>query len=329
MENLFSVLQELYNVNISSSQRVTKGFLSENFFLSDGDRLYFLKKYRFDSRIRIEEIHEAKTYFSDRGIPVILPLTTKGSDTFFLHDGAYYALFPFVVGKEYERESLSEKATASLGEMLGHVHLAGRNAPLLIERHFTHKVGRNTEMVGRADNLLSIILRKGELDDFDRLAVESIQAKKKYLLSGEGQNINPLLKNDHLIHGDYLNHNVFFDDTDNVSFVFDFEKVTMAPRVFELLRSMVYSFFNDVKVGEALTQARVYVDAYRKVYPLSNEELAQGLHLFRTQLLSSFWVEEEHYIKGNRRVDLFLASGQVHQTFFTDYFDEITRFLTK
>ena len=117
MENLISEINSLYSLQLHSPEKVNKGFLSEN-HIFQGDNKYFLKRYRFDKQDRIEEIHSAKRYFADGGIPVILPITnTKGNTLFFFENG-YFALFPFVSDIQLERGYLTDTAVISFGEML-------------------------------------------------------------------------------------------------------------------------------------------------------------------------------------------------------------------
>lgn len=122
MENLISKINHLYGLQLHSSEKVTKGFLSENHILLSDNNKYFLKKYRFDRQERIEEIHSAKKYFADGGIPVILPITNTEGNTFFLFENGYFALFPFVSGIQLERGTLTDTAIISLGKMLGKIH---------------------------------------------------------------------------------------------------------------------------------------------------------------------------------------------------------------
>lgn len=136
MEQILLKLNQLYGINVSSFKKVEKGFLSDNYFLSDGIKNFFLKKYRFDNSNRIAEVHFSKKYFADGGIPVILPISLLDGKTFFECDTAYYALFPFVEGRHFERGDLSESAIISLGQMLGKIHLLGKESKLVIDDRF-------------------------------------------------------------------------------------------------------------------------------------------------------------------------------------------------
>ena len=77
------------------------------------------------------------------------------------------------------------------------------------------------------------------------MALEDIKIRK-FLVESNSINFEDLeLKNDHLIQGDYHTGNLFFDNYNHVSSVFDFEKARYAPRVFELVRSLIHIFFHN------------------------------------------------------------------------------------
>ena len=51
--------------------------MSENYKISTKDKDYFLKKYRFNDKEKIQEVHSSKKYFCEGGIPVIMPIETE------------------------------------------------------------------------------------------------------------------------------------------------------------------------------------------------------------------------------------------------------------
>ncbi len=75
---LLQKIKRIYGFTISASEKVTKGYLSENFILYEGTLRFFLKKYRFSDPQRVREVHSAKHYFAEGGIPVILPVPIPG-----------------------------------------------------------------------------------------------------------------------------------------------------------------------------------------------------------------------------------------------------------
>lgn len=326
MEILLKINQ-LYGINVSSSEKVEKGFFSDNYFLSDGIKKFFLKKYRFDNSNRIAEVHASKKYFADGGIPIILPVTLLNGKTFFEYEASYYALFPFVDGKHIESGELTENAIVSLGQMLGKIHLLGKESKLVINDTF--KIENEEKTFKKIEDILVKIAEVKSPSDFDKIALENVQMKKKLLLENTMTFDNLGLSCDHLIHGDYLDHNVFFDEEDRVKWVFDLEKTNYSPRTYELFRSMVYGLLSADVTDIDLENARKYIDAYSSVYPISKDEIRRGLQLYFVKTIHLFWVESEHYLKGNARVDHFLFDDHHRIRYLSENLDVLIETLTK
>jgi Ser/Thr protein kinase RdoA (MazF antagonist) len=208
MNNLLFRINELCGLNVNSFEKVIKGSLSENYVLTDGQNKYFLKKYRFDNAERIEEIHTAKKYFSDGGIPVILPIQNKEKKTYFFYNSGYYSLFPFVFDRQLEHGELTEKAIISLGKMLGQIHLLGKQAKLLNGEQF--KIWDKKKSLEKIEAIKTEIEKKKTRSDFDKMALENLMTKEDLIIKNHLEYSDVNLPSDHLIHGDYLDHNVFF-----------------------------------------------------------------------------------------------------------------------
>lgn len=327
MDQILLKINQLYGIDVSSSEKVSKGFLSDNYFLSGGVKKFFLKKYRFDNSDRIAEVHASKKYFANGGIPVILPISLLNGNTFFEYDAAYYALFPFVEGKHLERGNLTETSIISLGKMLGKIHLLGRESKLAISDRF--KIENEEKTSKKIEDILIKIKGINIQSDFDKVALENIQMKKELLLKNTINFESLGLSCDHLIHGDYLDQNVFFDEGDNVKWVFDLEKTNYSPRTYEILRSMVYGLLSADVTKTDLENARKYIDAYSSVYPISKDEIKTGLQLYLIKAIHGFWVEGEHYLKGNTRVDHFLFDDHKRIKYLSENLDPLVDALTK
>lgn len=320
MDALLVHINKLYGLELLSYEKVVRGFLSENHVLIQKDKKFFLKRYRFEEKDRIEEIHLSKKYFAKGGVPVILPLTNRNQETFFFFDGGYFALFPFVHGRQLERGSLTNAAAKSLGEMLGKIHLLGKEARLPIKERF--KPWNKKKILEKISTIELQIKKIKNLNNFDRLALKNVELKKNLVLANSTTYEDLDLPSNHLIHSDYLEQNVFFDDSDNVSHVFDFEKTDYSPRMYELFRSIMYSFFHkDFSEGN-FKKAKLFLNSYLKVYPTSKNELKKGLKLFYLKSIHAAWVEGEHYLKGNTRVDDFLEQDFYRINYLSKHFQE-------
>jgi Ser/Thr protein kinase RdoA (MazF antagonist) len=321
--NLKERIEKLFGLaEISYSEKVDKGFLSENTKLMTSDnKAYFLKKYRFDNEKRIKEIHAAKKYFSDGGVPVIMPVHTRQMQTYFTYNDSYFALFPFVSGLQPERGTLSKAMIVSLGNMLGKIHLLGKESLLEIDDHFT--LSNKEEALETARNIEAKLNEIKDKNDFDLLTQEVVTFKKELIEKNDISFEDLNLRSDHLIHGDYLDHNVFFDEHGGVKYVFDFEKTSYEPRTQELFRSATYSFLNTDFDETSIANIRLYIKSYLEVYPIGTEELKNGLLAHFIKSAYGFWVEKEHYLKGNSRVDLFLELNFKRLKFMSERLNDL------
>lgn len=291
---------------ISSAEPVEKGVLSQNWFVTTSSGDFFLKRYRFEDEDRIKEIHAAKHLFFDAGIPVILPIRTTSGRSYAIIESRYYALFPRISGRQLERGTLTDAAIASMGKMLGRIHLAGKNSSLSVEKDMF----RSWDAANFEEKAHAYLVRLAAIENptpFDLLSMEDLQMKLA-LIERTGTSYESLdLQSDHLIHGDYLDHNLFFDTKDEVCHVFDFEKSQYAPRAFELVRSLVYSILDGEYDEHAVERGRMYIAAYREVYPISFEDFSMGMELFYQKSLRNIWIQKEYYDLKNERPAQFLV----------------------
>jgi len=320
MKDLIAKINKLYGLKIQSFEKVAKGALSDNYTLIQDNNKYFLKKYRFDNKERIEEVHLSKKYFLDGGIPVVFPIINKEGETYFFFDNAYYALFPFVTNKQFERGTLSKKAIVSLGEMLGRIHLLGKKSKLPINDFF--KEWNKEKALQKISNIEKEINKKTTLTKFDHLAIKNLKMKKDLINENLLTFVDINLANDHLTHGDYLDHNVFFDKNDQVSEVFDFEKTDYSPRMYELFRSLMLTFFNDKFAKENIDNAKLFLNTYLNIYPTSRDELSKGLKLYYLKSIHGIWIESEHFLNNNSRVDEFLKTDNMRIKYLSNHYLE-------
>lgn len=327
-DSLLAVLADLYQLaNVSNFERVATGALSDNYVLTTTDgRKVFLKKYRFDTEQKIKEIHLAKQYFSDGSIPVILPLCTRTQSTFFFHNTSYYALFSFIGGRHLERGALTTSAIISMGKMLAKIHIRGRDSTLEIGNKFNP--WNKEAFLAKANAVLEKIPQGKGASDFDILALQNVRLKVK-LASQNSTSFESLqLPSDHLLHGDYLDHNVFFDASDNVEYVFDFEKTQYGPRSYELFRSLMYSLLSNGTADSSIERSKVYLSAYLESYPMSVDEIERGLKAYYLKSIHSIWTEHEHYVLGNTRPDRFLAADFERVSFLSNNLDRLCSIFT-
>jgi len=327
--DLTILIQKLYGFasQVLIVKKVTDGYLSENHIIMTGRTKYFLKKYRFSERERIEEIHRAKAFFSEKGIPVILPISAQ-EGPFFEWKGHFYTLFPFVEGNKYRRLELTAKALEETALLLARIHTFGKTAPseIVKERLVTWN---KKDFLLRASNLLVLIDGKETRSDFDIMAKRLLQEKIILAENLSTRYEDFQLGPEHLVHGDFHEQNIFFDNTDHVLAIFDWEKANFMPREIELARVLEFFCFYGNYKEENFTKAGVFLKAYQSVYPISKKILANGIRVWNLNQIHSLWVLEEHYLQNNTKVDDFLNSQinflEYHKVYDEDYIKYLTK----
>ncbi|RJO62279.1 hypothetical protein C4544_00320 [candidate division WS5 bacterium] len=330
MEKLKIVLDRInaqYGLDVSFVRRVEYGYLTNNYILKCGDTRYFLKQYRYKEIDRIREVHKVKQFFSDGGIPVILPIKDKEGKSFFSCEGFYYSLFPFIKGKIIEREDLYNVPLASMAETLAKTHLLSKNgSPFTVSKKL--KILDTEGFLEKTDFLLKIIEEKAIKDSYDVMAEENLRLKRKLVKQNDLNQEDLGLVNDHLIHGDYHTLNTFFDEHDKVQYIFDFEKTKLAPRVFELIRAVMFDCFNgNYHDKESFEKASLYISKYHSVYPLEKGEIEKGMRYMYLNRIHNLWGESEHYLKNNSKVDGFLPKRLESNKYLSKNLDEFISIL--
>jgi Ser/Thr protein kinase RdoA (MazF antagonist) len=307
------IIEKLFGKNLSFIEKIAGGFLSENYALTDGNKKFFLKKHRHTNQNQVAEVCLVEQFFAEGGVPVILPIPTEQGESFFEHAGSFYSLYPFVEGRQIARGKLTEAATVSLGHTLGALHKHGKDSTLQITTRF--KAVDTDNFLSKVAAIEAEIVKEKPLSDFGAMVLDCLRLKKQAVLENTVTYDQLNLPNNHLIHGDYFCDNVFFDQNDYVSYVFDFEKTQYAPPLFELFRSLFVSFLT-VPTEENILFAKKYLDAYLEAYPFPKEIVRNSLTLTHLRQVYSLWIEEEHYLKHNTRPDSLLPTQHAFNKYY-------------
>jgi homoserine kinase type II len=306
-------------------RKVDKGYLSDNYIVGNKKERLFLKKYRSFGIDRLKEVQAVKQFYTEREIPVILPLQNKNGKTFFKWRGNFYSLFPFVDGIQFERLKLSKKALVSCGRLLANIHLQSKNGHpgLVKERYF----GWNRkDFLKKIKIIQNILLRKRKKIEFDK-KVEKFISQKIFIAEKNPITYESLsLRSGHLIHGDYHEENMFFDSKGEIKFLFDWEKANTSPRAMEVARALEFLCFYGKHKDSNYRKAEIFLKEYNQKYPLLKEELKKAITAWYLSQVHGLWILEEHYLKNNFRIDNLLEN---HIEFIDYYSKNLKNHLVK
>lgn len=311
---------------------VTAGYLSRNWIVTTATQQYFLKQYRFQEIARVQAAHTSLLHFHGCGIPTVVPVKTQQSQTICEHRGRFYALFPYVAGRTLQRGALSKRAVQSVGAMLAQLHLAGKNC---YPPHVRQRLLQNERHAfrARAATILALIAQQERQTAFDRLAQQTLERQLALVARTEMDYASLTLRSDHLLHGDYHDGNLFFDEQDQVRSLFDWEKTEVAPREVELIRALLFTCFSNPHnycgtfEGHNFELGAAFLTAYHSHYTVKQKALENALKARYWGSLCSLWVPTEHYLHQNQRVDLFLEAQLTEINYFAAHLESFAQWL--
>ncbi len=327
-EDLLRLVEDGYATpKIDSFEPVAAGVSTANHILVAGDAKYFLKQYRAKfTPERVSQIHAAKQFFANGGIPAVLPLANKSGKTFFEHGGHCYTLFPFVEGTVVDRYH-PEQAITSMATLEAKLHRLSEHGAPQIARQIDLSWD-TAEFLEEAPKVLTLIESLPH-DDFNAQARKTLELKVQ-LVEQSSMNYDDLgLHNDHLIHGDYHAENMFFTPDHQVKYLFDFEKTGLAPRYYELIRTVFLTSLNrgfkHQSIEHHIPDAVTYIRLYHKQYPITADEIRAGVLTRYYTDIHSLWQERAVFEQGNDRVRPLFKGDYFALSWLSEHLEELIK----
>lgn len=279
--------------NINELTLLYEGYRSQNWLVRADNASYFLKAYNRLGHV-VHQITRAQRFFSENGIPVLLPIQDVHRRFAFPLDRGWFSMFPFVNGIKKSGDQLTDKNFYALGQFLASIHTSGSRANLsgYNQIHFW----QHENFFWEYEDLIRIIKSRPSLTDMDRLVFDTLEEKRKIIEKMQMETIQIPQQNHILIHGDLIFQNIFWDQLDNIASVFDFEKTCVAPRGYEVARSLMINCFEDGWGDVQFGRAHIFLDAYRQTSPISFEEFANGIRMYWMNMVHMTWLEIKYLV---------------------------------
>lgn len=281
----------------------TEGVLNRNYVLRTSAGKFFVKQIRDKAKDRVPEIALIEAFMHERGIPAVCMRVSMAGERYATYDGSVYCVYPFIesdCAHNYAAEDY-----VRMGALLGRIHQTGSKEipPALTKRQFAVKETNTIQEM--LENRRAEILAMAQPIGIDEVFLSYIDLKLALLPAFTSA---PTPVNSILIHGDYHAGNLLIAaNTREIIGVCDWEQAVMAPRAYELARSILYiSFSGDYDEGAAMATARAFFQGYASTYQISEEGLREGFRLRLTQTVRSTWIERHHYDLRDTRVDQFV-----------------------
>lgn len=322
-ELLHKILLEYGISNVISCSKIEKGLSSENYKIETDSRTFFLKKHRPYGAKRLLSIEQAEAFFHSNGIPIVVPIKTTNGNGYVISNEDYYVLYPFVSGVQYESGNITKEVAENLGDMLATAHLLTKNG---IQGAYTEdkyfQLPNNTQIISEIDDLLATI---SPSTAYDTIAIQGLTLKRKLIVENSVTMQALDLTDRHLCFGDFYPDNIFFDDNGKIQHIFDLDMAGPAPRLFELVRSVMLSCFWYSFDEEKLRSAQHFILAYYKKYPFDKNKFQDAVELYYLKSFYSVWRERAHYIVQDFRTDSIYPSSLNTLEYLKDHRDEFTQ----
>lgn len=287
---------------IQAITEAISGTVNQTSLVTTARGRYALRSYRHDERLPIAREHAIIAHVRARGLPAVGPLPLPDGGTILEHGGRFHALFPWASGRQIPRHALGPDEALAMGTCLAQLHraLADLPAEWRVRRDFA--IDRGATLAGIARIELAIQGRTTH-DATDAAALAWLTGQRAWLArcAADAQiDLTPL--ENQVIHGDYQETNLFFAPT-RVSAVIDWDQTYVAPRAWEVVRTLHLAF------GFAPTLCRPLLAAYRAVLPLPLADLDHAVAAYALKVGHALWVYETYYLHGNERVRQFFQPG--------------------
>jgi Ser/Thr protein kinase RdoA (MazF antagonist) len=231
---------------LSPPRPVDGSALNYNYRVDAEDGTYFLRIHkRSRTREQLETEHAVIAWAGEHGIPVNPAIPSADGRTLRSNGGSLVAVFPWVEASTLQRATLDEAGARLLGETLGTLQTKLRPMDIELRKTNGELVWDTEASIGalsRVDDLIRYYPAPGE----ERLRIQEAIRFQMELL--ESQEPRPSSDFEYLVrqpcHSDFHERNVLVREGEVVAVV-DWERVSLTPPIFELMRALTFCWSLD------------------------------------------------------------------------------------
>lgn len=338
-ESVLRQIAEVYGLDsLSVIGKPDHGIITDNIIVEGNDgRKYFVKYYAQEESDKYAQTYRvAEVIANNQDIPAQIPLpNTQGTYTVNI-GGKSLVMFPYV---EHSHEPPANdvedlRLRTNMAFLLGRMHAVPVpvDDPLLqpLPRWSVERCGDRVRELGRLQELISSMI---EQSDFDKIALECIKLKQKYL-----NRLPPITEAASdmtaLCHGDYHAKNVLYDKEQNILAIIDWDNAGLAHPYCEFLQSFMTNVIGDkydTYHSESVMKAETFSDAYQKGFGKSIDvrALREVYSLFLHERIGSTFPLRQHYLENNTKNDNRLKYIVPRVKFLGERYEEVFDFIVK
>lgn len=290
-QTLIEAIERQYGLAVISLGQRLGGLSSRNQIVHAGSQQFVLKSCPHDSSQRLDRIALASRLLRSLDVPAVEVVQTVDSATHFTLGRLAFILTRRCTGRLLHEPSLSMAALESAASMLTRLHIPAERCAGEGWLQ-TPREGTQEETIRQASDLLRAI-RTNRETPAGRAAGELIELKMAVLSEGCRVLKSRDMLTHCLVHGDFHNENVLYDETDKISCLLDLESVHIGDPMEDITLFISLACCNTGFWSRNITMAKAFLNAYRRVLPLPPEVIVNGFVDYLRVLASSYFLERQ------------------------------------
>lgn len=287
--------------NASAVDADTSGTINRTWIVStDAGRYALRMSLHADAESTSQEC-ELIRRVADAGFPAVRPVQTQSGEDFAAIEGQIWTLFPFAPGSQVDRTDMTPAQDRGMGRGLARLFAALATCPRLgRDKRFDVDAETTLAEIARFERLIRDIPVPHETDTW---SLERLEGRRRWVEANgsDTSGLDDLPKQ--MIHGDYQEKNVFFDDSGEVVALIDWDNARWAPREWELVRTL--NLVMDFDPARGVT----FLEGFRETERVDVDGLDRAAWAYGLVATHSLWLLEAIYDEGNGRLRRFVRPG--------------------
>ncbi|NQV90088.1 phosphotransferase [Candidatus Uhrbacteria bacterium] len=296
--DLGTILCDLFGfTQVENIELVYDRYRCSNYRISVDDQLFFLKRYSGRSSEEVFETKFAERFFASHAIPIVTSLQDRLGRPAFSYQGEWFSLFPFIQAPQPNPQCLSHAFLSSLGSELAKLHRVGSLVRLESFRRL--RLWDVEQFMFELVDLKTLLENEQGHSGVLPIVLETMKGKIEFVQKKNKAPHEFTLPFDCLLHGDPIYQNTFITEEGKVLALFDLEDACVGPRAYEVGRAVMINCFEDGWGDEQFERARIFMESYQHVFPLSKGEFRQGVEMYMIKNAHKLWFEAKHLFDEN------------------------------
>lgn len=320
-----SIIAEKYGFTHLKIVEKAGGLSAENYFaLVDNAQQIVIKKYKNKTDEQIKKIEYVINTVKSLDISVPLFIKNIENKTYTYINNNYYALYHKAYGKVLHGSELDQRALTSVAENLAKLHKIKSKLELKTTTDILplyHDVHDQALIV---ENLIAQNTKGREIDNIARKLISlKLDILSNFVRQAEfkEQLLSP--HNLVLVHGDFHNENLLFNDEHKLVIMLDFEESHYGHATEDILHFMQLACFNSGYCKSNIDIAKFFLKQYIAHNIISSRHIELGGHLYLYRIASSFFLEKKLFTSGCEELAHFLQRDLKNLEYLRDHVDEL------